>query len=123
MDKAYSTNDEEYNYETPDDALDALHSEGCLYEGKIYYEIDTQPVNLADYLKADRLLEIAAESIYDDVGEAAEDAFYASAEAVAEWNAFSDAWAAKHLSTRVWKCVGKSSQLKVTAEDVARYAP
>lgn len=123
MEKAYSTNDEEYNYETPGDALDALHSEGRLVEGEIYYEIDTQPVDLAEYLEADRILENAGEWAYDDIGEAAEGAFYASPEALAEWNAFTSAWAAKHLSTRCWKCVGKSTTLVVTADDVARYAP
>lgn len=123
MDKAYSINDEEYNYETPGDALDALHDEGRLVEGAIYYEIDTQPVDLADYLEADRILDNAGEWIYDDVGEAGKDAFAVGPEAVAEWDAFTAAWAAKHLPTRCWKCVGKSTELKVTDEDVARYAP
>ena len=122
MEKAYSTNDEDYIYDCACDALQALEDDGKLVEGRIYYEIETAPVNLADYLKADRLLETAAESIYDDIGEAGEDAFHASAEAVTEWNDFAEAWAAKHLSTRCWRCVGKSTELRVTADDVARYA-
>lgn len=121
MDKAYSTNDAEFNYDSAADALQALADDGELVEGRNYYEIDTAPVSLAEYLEADRILENAGEWIYDDVGEAAEDAFHASKEAEAEWNAFTAAWAEKHLTGRYWKCVGASRVLTVTAEDVAEY--
>lgn len=121
MDKAYSINDEEFNYDDASEALQALADYGELVEGRVYYEIDTKPVSLADYLAADRVLEFASEQVYDDIGEAAEDALYAGKEAEAEWNAFVTAWAEKHLSTRLWKCVGSSRELKVTAADVAEY--
>ncbi len=123
MDKAYSTNDEDFNYQDASDALQALADDGELVEGRIYYEIDTAPVNLAEYLEAERILENAAEWIYDEVGEAAEDAYNVSKEAEAEWNALTAAWAAKHLTGRLWKCVGTSRTLAVTAEDVASHAP
>lgn len=121
MDKAYSTNDEEFNYHDASDALQALADDGELVEGRIYYEIDTQPVSLADYLTADRVLEFASDQVHDDVGEAAEGAFYAGKEAEAEWNAFVTAWAEKHLATGLWKCIGSSRELKVTAADVVEY--
>ena len=122
MEKAYSTNGEDFTYDSADEALQALADDGELTEGRTYYEIETAPINLAEYLEADRALDSATDAIYDDVGEASEDAFYAGPAAIAEWNAFAAAWAEKHLSTRCWKCVGKSVELKVTAADVAEYA-
>lgn len=121
MDKAYSTNDEDFNHDSQSDALQALADDDELVEGRIYYEIDTTSVNLSDYLAADRILKFAAEQVCDDVGEAAEDAFCAAKEAIDEWNVFTKVWAEKHLAARLWKCVGSSRELKVTAEDVAEY--
>ena len=123
MDKAYSTNDEEYNFCEAGDALDALDSEGRLVEGAIYYEVDTERVNLAEFMKADHILERAEELLYDEIGEAAEDAFLVRDEATDELNALLKAWVAKQLAgTNVWRCVGKSRELRVTAEDVAEHA-
>ena len=123
MKKAYSTNDEDYRYDDADEALQAMADDDALREGATYYEIDTEAVQLADYLRADRILEAAEESLYDDIGEAAEDAFSANAEAMAELSSMLSAWAEKHLSGHYWKCVGKPRELKVTAADVSEYAP
>jgi hypothetical protein len=123
MEKAYSTNDEDYRYGDAGEALQAMADDDALHEGATYYEIDTEAVQLADYLRADRILEAAEESLYDDIGEAAEDAFAANAEAMAELSSMLSAWAEKHLSGHYWKCVGKARELKVTAADVAEYAP
>ena len=123
MEKAYSTNDEDYRYGDAGEALQAMADDDALHEGATYYEIDTEAVQLADYLRADRILEAAEESLYDDIGEAAEDAFAANAEAMAELSSMLSAWAEKHLSGHYWKRVGKARELKVTAADVAEYAP
>ena len=121
MEKAYSTNDEDYCYGDAGEALQAMADDDALHEGATYYEIDTEAVQLADCLRADRILESAEESLYDDIGEVAEDAFAANKEAMDELSSLLSAWAEKHLSTRLWKCVGSSRELKVTAADVAEY--
>ena len=123
MEKAYSTNDEDYRYGDAGEALQAMADDDALHEGATYYEIDTEAVQLADYLRADRILEAAEESLYDDIGEVAEDAFAANKEAMDELSSLLSAWAEKHLTGHYWKCVGMARELKVTAADVAEYAP
>lgn len=121
--KAYSINDEEFSYTDPGDALNALAFEDRLVEGAVYYEIDTEVVDLAAFMSAETILENAEDQLYGEVGEAAEDAYAASKEAVAELDALIKAWCEKHLGgTTVWRCVGKSREIKVTAADVADYA-
>lgn len=122
MDKCYSTDFEEFNYTEAGDALDALANDGLLVEGAIYFECDCEQVALTRYLRADRILEYAADQIYDDVGEASEDAFSASKEAEQELDALLSTWAAKHLTGQYWMCVGKAREIKVTASDVAEHA-
>jgi len=123
MDTAYSTDDEDFRYQEPDEAIDALEGDGRLMEGAVYYEIDTEAVDLAAFMDAEMILENAEDQLYGEVGEAAEDAYAASKEAVAELNALLKAWVAKHLAgTNVWRCVGKSREVYVTAEDVAERA-
>jgi len=123
MEKAYSTNGEEYSHTDAGEALQAMADDDALHEGATYYEIDTEAVQLADYLRADRMLEDAEERLYDDIGEAAEDAFAANREAMDELSSLLSVWAEKHLTGHYWKCVGKPRELKVTAADVAEYAP
>ena len=118
---AYSVDGELFRYEEPDEALQALYDDGRLVEGEVYYECDTQEVSLADYLASERILEFASDSIYDDVGEGAEDAFYATPEGHDELNALIAAWCAKHFAgKRYWRCIGREREIRVTAEDVAR---
>lgn len=123
MKKAYSTNDEEYIYTDAGEALQAMADDDALHEGATYYEIDTEAVQLADYLSADRMLEAAEERLYDDIGDVSEGAFAANKEAMDELSSLLSAWAEKHLTGHYWKCVGKVRELKVTAADVAEYAP
>ena len=123
MKKAYSTNGEEYNYADADEALQAMADDDAMHEGATYYEIDTEAVQLADYLRADIMLDDAEEQLYGDIGEAAEDAFAANKEAMDELSSLLSVWAEKHLTGHYWKCVGKPRELKVTAADVAEYAP
>jgi hypothetical protein len=122
MDKCYSTNDEEFRYLERSDVLDAMDSDGNLAEGATYYECDCETVPFTRYLSADRILEFAEDQIYDDVGEAAEDAFSTTPEAAQELDALLSAWADKHLKGQYWMCVGMSREIKVTASDVAEHA-
>lgn len=117
--KAYSLDDADFRYETVGAALDALDCDGCLIEGEVYFEVDAKPVDLAEYMDAEWLLEDAANRACDEIGDCAEDAFSASKEAIEELDAALKAWVAKHLSGTYWRCVGNSRALKVTAEDVA----
>lgn len=123
MEKAYSINDEEFNFDDPWDAMDELNRAGNLVEGAVYYEIDTKRVDPLEFLRAERILEEAEERLYDAIGEAAEDFYSVTTGAAAELDALLGEWAKKHLSDRhAWRCVGKSRELKVTAEDVASHA-
>lgn len=122
-DVAYSTNDEEFVHREREDALQALANDGRLVEGEIYWEIDVEEVGLAEYISSARVLEFAAEQIYDDVGEAAEDAFIAPQTAHDELDTFIAAWCEKYFGGEVyWRCKGRSRELKVTAEDIAGFA-
>lgn len=122
MEKAYSTNDEEYKHRDTDGVFDELDSEGRLVEGAIYYEIDVEPVVLSAYLRASRILETAEEMLGDEIGEAAEDAFCVPQEAVQELDDLLNAWVSKHIKGAYWQGVGKARELKVTAADVASFA-
>lgn len=123
MNKAYSTDNENFCYQEPDEVLDALEGDGRLTEGEVYYEIDTEIVDLADCMIVADVLERAEEQLYDWVGEAAEDVFRVGKEATDELDALIKAWVAKHLAgANVWRCVGKSRELRVTAGDIAAFA-
>jgi hypothetical protein len=122
-DKAYSINDEDFIFTDAWDALDALAQEGLLCEGQVYYEVDTAPIDPCELLRAERILEEAEERLYDEIGEAADNAYNVDSEAIAELDAALKTWAAKHLSdVRLWRCVGDSREVKVTAAEVAEYA-
>lgn len=123
MEKAYSTNDEEFNYASAGEALQALADDGELVEGRSYYEIETEPVDMATRLRSRHVLEAAEEWLYEEIGDAAMDTYSVTKEAADEWDAFVEAWAAKHISARCWRCVGHSKRLEVTADDVAEHAP
>lgn len=120
--KAYSLNDEDFRYDTIGDVMNALEDSDDLIVGAEYFEVETEPVNLGEYLDADTMLETAEERAYEELGECAEDAFSVTKEAAEELDAALKSWAAKHLPAGYWKCVGKSRRLTVTAEDVAEYS-
>lgn len=121
MEVAYSTNGEEFIYMTASEALEALASAELLTEGYTYYEHDVEIAPFSRYLCAENVLEAAGDKMYEEIGEAAEDAFYATDEAVKELNALLDQWADKHLNGVYWRCVGEERELHVTAADVAEY--
>lgn len=123
MDKAYSTNGEEYRHTTLGEALQELADDDRLAEGAIYYEMDCEGVGVERYMRAAVILEQAGEQIWDEIGDAADDAFVVSREAEAELDALLKGWADRHITARYWRCVGKPRELKVTAADVAEYAP
>lgn len=121
--KVYSLNDEEFRFYTICEVMWALEDTDDLVAGAEYFEIETKPVDLVEYLCVGRILEDAEERAYDDLGEVAEDAFSVTHDAAAEIDALLKAWAAKHLTGRYyWRCVGKSKRLTVTADDVAEYS-
>lgn len=123
MGKVYSTNNEEFNFDDENEALQALADDGELEEGRVYYEIETVPVDLAGYFDIKTIFESAEDRAYDEIGEVAEGAFGVSEEAAEELVTAIRGWAKKHLSDRrYWKCVGESRELKVTAEQVAEFA-
>ena len=122
MDKAYSTNGEEFRHTDICDVLQELADDDRMVEGALYYEIDCEHVRMDRYLRADRILEQAGEQIWGEVGDAADDAFEVSSGAEAELDALLKAWADKHITTRYWRCIGKARELRVTAADVAEYA-
>ena len=123
MDKAYSTNGEEYQHTDISEVLQEMADDGRLFLGAVYYEMDCEQVGMERYMRAGLILERAGEMIWDEVGDSADDAFVVSREAEAELDALLKAWADKHITTRYWRCIGKRRELFVTAEDVAEYAP
>lgn len=120
--KAYSLNDEDFRFDTIGEVMNALEDSDDLIIGSEYLEIETMPVNLVEYLGVDSILERAEECALDDIGEVAEDSFSVTRDAALELDALLKAWAAKHLTGRYWRRVGKSQRLTVTAEDVAEYS-
>jgi hypothetical protein len=122
MNTAYSINNEDFNYTDASEALQALADDGRLVEGGIYYECDCEEVPLTRYLRASRILDIAGDDIFDEVGESAEDAFMVGAAAEQELNNLLANWAKKHLNGAYWRCIGKPRELTVTADDVTEYA-
>lgn len=120
--KAYSLNDEDFLFYSIGDVMSALEDDDNLVVGSIYYEIETEPADLSDYIDASTMLESAEERAYEEFGECAEDAFSTTKEAFDELDYALRKWAAKHLPKGYWRCVGKSRPLTVTVEDVAEYS-
>lgn len=122
MDRKFSTDGEMFDYDDAAEAMQALDDSGELEIGRAYYSTEFEPVDLAHYLDADAALETAQERLYDEIGEAAEDAYDASKEAIDELSNLMKAWAAKHFKDRgYWRAVGKTTEHHVTAEDIAKF--
>lgn len=118
---AYSTNDEEFPHRELSDVFEAMIDNGSFEVGRVYYEVDIEQVCLPAYLDAESILENAEERLYDEIGEAAEDAFWASKAAVTTLNTLLTDWAKEHLSGTYWKCSGKTRERMVTQEDIDDY--
>ncbi len=123
MDKAYSINQEEWGYTKAGEALEALRDDDRLVEGQVYWESDTEAVQPEKYLSVESLLEDAEDRMYDELGEVAEDAFSVSVAAKLELHELLKEWTRKHIAGRYWICTGKVREVRVTAADVAEYAP
>lgn len=123
MDKAYSINQKEWGYTEAGEALEALRDDDRLVEGQVYWESDTEAVQPEKYLSVESLLEDAEDRMYDELGEVAEDAFSASVAAKLELHELLKEWTRKHIAGPYWIRTGKVREVRVTAADVAEYAP
>lgn len=118
-DKCYSLNDEDF-FETIEELLEHMESEGCMHIGTVYYEADRRDMQPSDYIQLDYLLEHMDERACDELGEAyTKGAWDASAEAKVELHEFLSAWITKNIP-RYWRVVGKSRECRVTADDMPK---
>ena len=120
--KCYSLNDEEFNYSSFGDMLESMDDEPKV--GRVYWEADCTtlaPIDAAQYVSADGLIEQMEQGLYDEIGECASDAFGGvTPEAKLELDAFLLAWVEKNSDlSRYWKIVGGSRECRITAEDLA----
>ena len=121
----YSRNDEEYRATAPEEILDELWYEGELAIGAKYYECEFKPMEFKSVLNAETILDDATDRAYDIIGEAmdGDDPFGVSDEAKQQLNAMLKPWAEEHIDlSSYWVPVGKTKELVVTEQDVARYA-
>lgn len=118
---SYSTDGENFGFDSPSEALADMDFDGRLEVGATYEEGQFGRVDLSAYLQADSILEMAEERLYDDIGESSEDAFSADHEAVAELQDLLNEWAAKHLHKDCWQGVGMPITHTVTADDIADF--
>ena len=115
----YSTDDENYCYETLGDVFDALESDGLLVAGAIYWEADFLPMEPQQALTAAQVLDEADERGYDLIGESWYNPFSVPRDAQMELQSLLDAWAAKHVDlSPYYTMVGKQRQLEVTEADL-----
>lgn len=115
----YSTDDENYSYETVGDALDALDSDGRLAAGTSYWEADFLTMEPQQALDAAQVLELADERGYDLIGEVWDNPFSVSRDAQVELQTLLDTWAKKHVDVSIYyTMVGKPRQLAVTEADL-----
>lgn len=122
-DKCYSLDDEEFNCQSVGELIDGCNDRD-LVVGDSYWEADCTSVSARDavpHSAADSLIEDMENRLYDDIGEGVSDAFSGvTPEAKLELDAFLLAWVEKHADLhRFWKIVGKSRELKFTAEDLS----
>ena len=115
----YSTDGENYSYETVGDVLDALDRDGRLAAGSIYWEADFLPMEPQQVLDAAQVLEIADERGYAMIGEAWDNPFSASRDAKFELQTLLDTWAKKHVDLSIYyTIVGKPRHRVVTEADL-----
>ncbi len=115
----YSTDYENYSYETVGDALDALDSDGRLAAGTTYWAADFLPMEPQQALDAAQVLEIADERGYDMIGEVWDNPFTVSRDAQVELQTLLDTWAKKHVDVSIYyTMVGKPRHLVVTEADL-----
>lgn len=111
MNKCYSTDDETFSKDFPDD----------LEVGQIYYEADYTDINIEDYSKwaTEHLLEYLDECLYEDVGEYADCDFSSVSQAAKqELKTFIEQWSGKHVNLAYFKVKGRSIEKIATEDDV-----
>lgn len=118
---AYSTDNENFNFDSFGELLDYQLSEFEDVIGMEYYSIEVSDVNLSDYLSADWILQCADDYLYDDIHN--EDGWNifdgVSEQAKSDLNDYLKFWASQHTSKHsIYKCVGKSTKHIITEEDL-----
>lgn len=117
--KCYSADDETFNYDGIGDLIDRMDDPKV---GDTYYEADCRSIEVSDYVNkwaVQNLLEDMDERLHDQIGECYDNnASDVSQEAKDELLDLLKAWAGKHIDVgRYWLLVGKSREMKFTAED------
>lgn len=122
---AYSTDEENFSKDFSD-VLDELRdaSEGVELIGQTYWvgEKVQHPASFYFKRSAERIVETAAELAYDENEHAEDFTTDVKPEAMAELQAFIDAWADKHVKVNFWT-VKNVRQMQITAEDLACITP
>ena len=119
-DLCYSTDEENYNYETLGDALDALDGDQGLEEGDVIYEGEALRKAPSYYFDVDGLLEDMGERAHDDAGEWADTFPDLPKDKVAELDAIIKAWLDANLSATFYTVLN-TRKVVVTAEMIAEY--
>lgn len=120
MKKRYSTNDEDFRYDSVEEVLQALADDDLLHAGQVYYEADCQPLTAQRLLNAAQVLERAYEIGHDMIGEEGwDDPFLVNEDAETELQLLLVAWAAKFVNlSRYSEIVGKTRKITVTEADL-----
>jgi len=119
MNIKYSTDDEEFIYDSVGEMLD----DSPLEVGDTYYSIEAKPLEPSDLITKSaimHLLENLDECAYYEVGEVFENhCADASIESQLELQSMIQGWAAKHLKLSDYFLIkGKSAEMKVQQEDL-----
>lgn len=119
--KCYSADDEMFNRDSLGDLIDQMEDPKV---GDTYYEADCRPIEVSDYVNKwtiSGLLENMDECLYEAVGEGYDNnASDVPQEAKDELLSLLKTWAEKHINFgSYWLLVGKSREMKFTAEDLS----
>ena len=115
----YSTNEENFQYESMGDLLDYLDGETEDKIGATYWKGEKVELSHADCIDVDSFLEMCDERAYEEIGEVYDNCFTDVDDAAKEELAdIIKTWAKKHVVMRYWKVLNVQ-ELKITAEDLA----
>lgn len=104
------------------DLFDALKSAGRLHTGTTYWEADFMPLSISQLMNAERILEMANEIGYDEMGGFWDDDFDVSTQAKQELQSMLDAWASKYVDiSRYSVQVGLARYRVVSARHVLEH--
>lgn len=109
MQKCYSTDDETFSKDFPDD----------LEVGQVYYEANCIDIKAESYIHVNSILEQIDEWIYEDIGECYNNDFYnVPKEDKDELQKLIEQWANKHVILQYFLIKGKSVEKIATKDDV-----